>query len=205
MTGAPSTDVKPEGPAETNVDVASTRGSSWGRLGYLLPVLVFLIIGAGLGLGLTRDPSTLPSALIDKPVPVFKLSSPLAADPQALGLSSDDLKGKVQLVNVFASWCGPCRVEHPILMKLAKDGIAVQGLNYKDQPSDASSFLTELGDPYERIGADDNGRVGIEWGVYGVPETFVIDAEGKIRHKHVGPLQARDVEGLMAIIEDING
>ncbi len=179
-------------------------GTGWGRLGYLLPVGVFLIVAVGLGIGLTRDPSTLPSALIDKPVPAFKLPPLVAPDTKTTGLTSDDLKGKVQLVNVFASWCGPCRVEHPILMKLAKDGVTVQGLNYKDQPADAANFLMELGDPYEKIGADTNGRVGIDWGVYGVPETFVIDAEGNIRHKHVGPIQARDVEGLMAIIEEIS-
>jgi cytochrome c biogenesis protein CcmG/thiol:disulfide interchange protein DsbE len=173
------------------------------RLAYLLPALVFVVIGVGLGVGLTRDPSTLPSALIDKAVPTFELPPLDAPGVDKPGLSSDDLTGKVQLVNVFASWCGPCRVEHPILMKLARDGVPVQALNYKDQPEDAARFLAELGDPYEKIGADRNGRVGIEWGVYGVPETFVIDAEGKIRHKHVGPLQTRDVEGLMTIIEDL--
>jgi cytochrome c biogenesis protein CcmG/thiol:disulfide interchange protein DsbE len=89
-------------------------------------------------------------------------------------------------------------------MKLARDGVTIQGMNYKDQPDDALGFLAELGDPYEKIGADGNGRVGIEWGVYGVPETFIVDAAGKIRHKHVGPIQARDVDRLMAIIEDIS-
>ncbi len=180
----------------------SGKSNATSRLGYLLPVLLFLAVGAALGIGLTRDPSTLPSALIDKPVPEFELASLAAAGIDKPGLTSEDLTGKVQLVNVFASWCGPCRVEHPLLMKLAEDGIPIQALNYKDQPADAASFLRELGDPYEKIGADDNGRVGIEWGVYGVPETFVIDAEGKIRHKHVGPLQPRDIEGLMKAIED---
>ncbi|MEZ5933708.1 MAG: DsbE family thiol:disulfide interchange protein [Alphaproteobacteria bacterium] len=176
-------------------------GKSYARIGYLLPVLVFLVVGIGLAIGLTRDPSTLPSALIDKPVPTFEL--PPLAGMDKPGLSSTDLTGKVQLVNVFASWCGPCRVEHPILMKLAKDGVPIQALNYKDEPSDAGQFLAALGNPYERIGVDKNGRTGIEWGVYGVPETFVIDAEGKIRHKHVGPIQARDVDALMKIIEDL--
>lgn len=176
---------------------------SWGKIGYLLPALVFLVVATGLAIGLTRDPSTLPSALIDKPVPVFELPPLEIVGKEASGFSSEDLKGKVQLVNVFASWCGPCRVEHPLLMKLAKDGVTIQGLNYKDKPADAANFLAQLGDPYEKIGADANGRTGIEWGVYGVPETFVIDAEGKIRHKHVGPIQASDVEGLMTIIQDI--
>ena len=164
---------------------------------------MFLVVGIGLGIGLTRDPSTLPSALIGKPVPTFDLPPLEAAGAEKPGLSSIDLTGKVQLVNVFASWCGPCRVEHPILMKLAKDGMPVQALNYKDKPADAARFLAELGDPYEKIGTDRDGRVGIEWGVYGVPETFVVDAKGIIRHKHVGLLQARDVDELMTIIENL--
>jgi cytochrome c biogenesis protein CcmG/thiol:disulfide interchange protein DsbE len=170
----------------------------------VIPVVVFLVVAIGLAIGLTRDPSTLPSALIDQPVPEFDLP-PLMDGPDARGLASGDLKGKVQLVNVFASWCGPCRVEHPVLMKLAADGYAIQGLNYKDAPDDARAFLAELGDPYDRIGTDRSGRTGIDWGVYGVPETFVIDAEGKVRHKHVGPLQARDLEKLLPLLEEIAG
>jgi cytochrome c biogenesis protein CcmG, thiol:disulfide interchange protein DsbE len=200
--GAASSDNGAAGPAGAGGKVTPGAAGAWRRLGYILPVAVFLIVAAGLAIGLTRDPSTLPSALIDKPVPVFKLP-PVASGGDGSGLSTEDLKGKVQLVNVFASWCGPCRVEHPVLMKLARDGVAIQGLNYKDKPEDAGGFLAELGDPYEKIGADANGRVGIDWGVYGVPETFVVDADGKIRHKHVGPIQTRDVEGLMAIIEDL--
>ncbi len=201
MTGAPgsaSSDVGTDSGSETP---ATGKRKSFARLGYLLPVAIFVIVGVGLGIGLTRDPSTLPSALIGKPAPTFELPALEATGKP--GLASTDLTGKVQLVNVFASWCGPCRVEHPILMKLAKDGVPVQALNYKDEPADAARFLTELGDPYEKIGVDRNGRTGIEWGVYGVPETFVVDAEGIIRHKHVGPLQARDVEGLMQIIETL--
>ncbi len=202
MTGveAAGSETKPGRDAPEDAGTASP----WRRFGYLLPVLVFVLVGVGLGIGLTRDPSTLPSALIGKAVPSFDLPPLNAAGNEKPGLASADLTGKVQLVNVFASWCGPCRVEHPILMKLAKDGVPVQALNYKDQPADAARFLAELGDPYERIGVDRSGRTGIEWGVYGVPETFVIDAEGKIRHKHVGPLQARDIEKLMTIIEDLN-
>ena len=177
---------------------------SWRRFGYLIPVAVFVIIGLGLGIGLTRDPSTLPSALIDKPVPAFELPAIAMGGIDKPGLSNTDLTGKVQLVNVFASWCGPCRVEHPFLMRMAREGVVVQGLNYKDNPEDAARFLNELGDPYERIGADRNGRAGIEWGVYGVPETFVIDAEGKIRHKHVGPItNDSQVQELMAVIKEI--
>ncbi len=193
------------GGVEVHETPSGVTSSPWRRISYLLPALVFLIVAIGLGIGLTRDPSTLPSALIDKPVPDFELP-PLALNGEDVkGLATEDLTGKVQLVNVFASWCGPCRIEHPVLMKLAADGVSVQGLNYKDAPADAAAFIEELGNPYERIGTDQNGRVGIEWGVYGVPETFVIDAEGKIRHKHVGPIQAGDVAELRAIIKDLGG
>ncbi len=173
------------------------------RLLFLLPIVVFVVVSVGLAIGLTRDPSTLPSALIDKPVPSFDLP-PVEGLRQA-GLKTGDLAGKVSLVNVFASWCGPCRVEHPVLMGLAKEGVVIHGLNYKDAPDDAAQFLQELGDPYQAIGADRNGRVGIDWGVYGVPETFVVDASGTIRHKHVGPLQPRDLEQLKKIMQEVAG
>jgi cytochrome c biogenesis protein CcmG, thiol:disulfide interchange protein DsbE len=160
------------------------------RLLYLIPVVVFAAVGIGLAVGLTRDPGTLPSALVERPVPEFELPALEGAD----GLSDADLRGRVSLVNVFASWCVPCRIEHPVLMRLAEQGVPIFGINYKDPPDQAKAWLAELGNPFERIGADRNGRVGIEWGVYGVPETFVIDAEGRIRHRHVGPIQARDLE-----------
>jgi cytochrome c biogenesis protein CcmG/thiol:disulfide interchange protein DsbE len=160
------------------------------RLLYLLPVLVFAAVGIGLAVGLTRDPETLPSALIDRTVPAFELAGIGVGD----GFSSEDLKGQVTLVNVFASWCVPCRVEHPVLMRLAEEGVPIYAINYKDAPDQAQAWLAELGNPFEKIGADRNGRVAIEWGVYGVPETFVVDAEGRIRHRHVGPIQARDLE-----------
>jgi len=138
-----------------------------------------------------RDPSILPSALIDQPVPVFDLP-PLHDGGE--GLATADFGGRVVLVNVFASWCVPCRAEHPLLMDLAEnEGVPVFGLNYKNARPDAEGWLTELGDPYERIGYDYEGQVAIDWGVYGVPETFVVDAEGRIRHKHVGPLMPADV------------
>jgi cytochrome c biogenesis protein CcmG/thiol:disulfide interchange protein DsbE len=170
------------------------------RLLYLIPVIVFAAVGIGLAVGLTRDPGTLPSALLDREVPAFELPGLGGGE----GLSSEDLKGQVSLVNVFASWCVPCRVEHPLLMKLAEDGVVIYGINYKDPADQAEAWLAELGDPFQKIGADRSGRVGIEWGVYGVPETFVIDAEGRIRHKHVGPIQARDLEGsLLPILAEL--
>jgi cytochrome c biogenesis protein CcmG/thiol:disulfide interchange protein DsbE len=162
------------------------------RLLFLIPVAVFIGVGIGLAVGLTRDPSVLPSALLDKPVPAFEL--PPIEGRAGEGLSSADLSGGVTLVNVFASWCVPCKVEHPVLMGLAERGVAIYGINYKDKPEQARAWLDELGDPFRKIGADRDGRVSIDWGVYGVPETFVIGPDGRIRHKFVGPLQARDLE-----------
>ena len=112
-----------------------------------------------------------------------------------LGLSSADLNGEVSLVNVFASWCVACREEHPLLMRLKADGaVPVHGLDYKDEPDNAARWLNSMGDPYTRTGADRDGRVAINWGVYGVPETFVITKDGRIAHKHIGPLTAKDLE-----------
>jgi cytochrome c biogenesis protein CcmG/thiol:disulfide interchange protein DsbE len=171
------------------------------RLLYLIPVAVFVAVGIGLAVGLTRDPGTLPSALLDHPVPAFELPGLDGGE----GFSNTDLVGQVSLVNVFASWCVPCRVEHPVLMKLAESGVPIYGINYKDPADQAQAWLAELGNPFQKIGADRNGRVGIEWGVYGVPETFVVDAEGRIRHKHVGPLQPRDLERtLLPILAELS-
>ena len=165
----------------------------WRRLLYLLPVLIFVGVGVGLAVGLTRDPSTLPSALIDKPVPSFDLP-PVEGLPGE-GLSSADLKGEVSLVNVFASWCVPCRAEHPLLMGLAERGVVINGIDYKDPPEQAAPWLRELGNPFARIGADRSGRVAIDFGVYGVPETFVITKDGRIAHKHIGPLTPEALDG----------
>ena len=164
----------------------------WRRLLYLLPILVFVGVGIGLAVGLTRDPSTLPSALLDQPVPPFALP-PIEGLPGE-GLTSADLEGEVSLVNVFASWCVPCRAEHPLLLGLAERGVVINGIDYKDPPGQAAGWIAELGNPFARIGADRDGRVAIDWGVYGVPETFVIDREGRIRYRFVGPLQPRDLE-----------
>jgi cytochrome c biogenesis protein CcmG/thiol:disulfide interchange protein DsbE len=163
------------------------------RLLYLLPLAAFAAIAIWFAIGLTRDPSKLPSALLDRPAPEFTL--PALDGSGVAGLKAGDLRGKVALVNVFASWCVPCRVEHPILMRLAREsGIVLYGISYKDKAQDSARFLSELGNPYAAIGHDENGRVGIEWGVYGVPETFVVDREGRIRHKHVGPLSPKDLQ-----------
>ena len=163
---------------------------------FLVPLLLFVAVGAFLGVGLTRDPQKLPSALLDKPAPEFSLPALPGRAQGADGLSRADLAGGggPVLVNVFASWCLPCRIEHPLLARLAEQGAVVHAINYKDRPEDAVAWLKELGDPYRKIGSDRDGRVGIEWGVYGVPETFVVDRAGNIVHKQVGPLMARDIE-----------
>ena len=163
------------------------------RLLRFLPLAAFLGIATFLGIGLYGDPKKLPSALIDKPVPEFELP-PIEGRSSALGLASSDLKGGITIVNVFASWCVPCRIEHPFITALAEEGYDVHAINYKDKPEDAMKWLNALGDPYGRIGADQDGRVGVEWGVYGVPETFFINAEGKIVYKHVGPIHERDLK-----------
>lgn len=159
---------------------------------YLLPAALFALLAVGFYGGLATDTTVLPSPLIDKPAPNFALP-PLAGGGDT-GFSAADLTGKVSLVNVFASWCVPCRAEHPVLNALAKSKrVAIYGINYKDKPEAARAWIAELGNPYVRIGADD-GRVGIDWGVYGVPETFVVDREARIRYKHVGPLTQDDLE-----------
>ena len=156
------------------------------RLRYLAPVFVFAALALMLGWGLTHDPRAIPSTLIGKPVPHFSLPP---VKGRSLGLSDPDLKGEVSLVNVFASWCVACREEHQLLLKLKTDGVVpIHGLNYKDAPDDAARWLNTFSDPYTRTGADLNGRVGIDWGVYGVPETFVIGKDGRIAYKHIGPL-----------------
>jgi cytochrome c biogenesis protein CcmG/thiol:disulfide interchange protein DsbE len=166
------------------------------RLGFaFLPVAIFIGLALLFAKGLiTADPSKVPSALIGKPVPSFTLPPLPKADRP--GLATADLNsGKVTLVNIWASWCVPCRQEHPFLMQLAKDpSIELVGINYKDKPANALEFLKSLGNPYARIGVDDKGSAAIDWGVYGVPETFIIDGKGVIRHKKIGPISASDLE-----------
>jgi cytochrome c biogenesis protein CcmG/thiol:disulfide interchange protein DsbE len=164
----------------------AARPPGWARLALYAPVLVFFAVLLVFVVGLQRDRDTLPSPLIGKSVPAFSLP-PIQG--HALGLSSSDLKGEVALVNVFASWCVACREEHPVLMQLAAQrSVAIHGLNYKDKPDDAAKWLDQMGDPYTRTGADLDGRVAIDWGVYGVPETFVVDKHGRIAFKQVGPI-----------------
>lgn len=175
------------------------------RRPYLLPALIvstFLAIVVAFYFALQRDARTLPSALLDKPAPEFDLPGLRDGEP---GLKTADLKGQVQLVNMFASWCPPCRIEHPLLMRLAKDGtVAIQGIAWKDKRADSIAFLDELGNPYKKVGSDGSGRVGIDWGVYGVPETYVIDREGRIRYKVVGPITPQELnDRLLPLIEKL--
>ncbi|MFH0344086.1 MAG: DsbE family thiol:disulfide interchange protein [Chromatiales bacterium] len=155
-------------------------------LRYALPLTAFVLLIALLVVGLRRDPRLVPSPFIDNPAPGFDL--PQLRDP-AKRITTDDLKGTATLVNVWASWCVACRDEHPLLLDLARTSeLRIIGLNYKDERKQALAWLRRLGDPYEKIAYDGDGRAAIEWGVYGVPESFLVDAGGVIRLKHVGPL-----------------
>ena len=158
----------------------------------VVPIIGFAALAGAFALGLHRDPHLVPSPLVGKPVPHFALP-PVKGETE--GFSSADLEGQVALVNVFASWCVPCRAEHPILMGLEQRGVLpIYGINYKDKPDDAAQWLDRMGNPYRRAGADLDGRVSIDWGVYGVPETFLVDAEGRIVLKQVGPMTPEIVE-----------
>ncbi len=171
---------------------------------YLLPLLAFFVLAGWFALALrpNYDPQTLPSAMIDKPAPAFDL----AALNGGANLSLGSLKGRVVLVNFFASWCAPCRVEHPILMRLAnQEHVALYGIDYKDQPAAARRILAELGDPYRAIGLDSDGATGINFGVYGVPETYVIDKNGEIRKRFVGPLTEQSLlHELLPLLKQLN-
>jgi len=163
-----------------------SRGPERRRWRYFWPLAVFAVIGAFFAVGLTLDPREIPSPLLGKAVPEFTLPP---VKGRTLGLSAADLRGEVSVVNVFASWCTACRDEHPLWMAVQRGGsVPLHGLNYKDRPDDAAKWLAELGDPYTRTGTDLDGRVGIDWGVYGVPETFIVDKRGVVRHKFIGAI-----------------
>lgn len=165
-----------------------------------VPLAIFLVLAVLLAVGLTLKPREVPSPFIGKPAPAFKLPQLVAGKAD---FEPSQMKGQVWVLNVWASWCAPCREEHPILVESARrKAVALVGLNYKDDPRNASEWLRKLGDPYDTIAVDREGRVAIDYGVYGVPETFVIDREGIIRMKHIGPLTeqvwTRDVLPLVA-------
>lgn len=189
---------------QTSLTEVSTQAVPSRNIVFVLPLVVFLGLAVAMGWSLTRNPDELPSALIGRPVPEFSLPP---VKGRTLGLSSADLRGHVSIVNVFASWCVPCRAEHPLFMRLSEQGLVpVYGINYKDRPDDAARWLGALGDPYDRTGADLDGRVAIDWGVYGIPETFVIDREGRIAHKHIGPITQQDLdETIVPLIRKLQG
>jgi cytochrome c biogenesis protein CcmG/thiol:disulfide interchange protein DsbE len=155
-------------------------------LRYLVPLAIFLVLAGFLFRGLSLDPKLVPSPLVGKPMPAFSLAR--LKDPAAT-ISDADIRGKVSILNIWATWCVSCRAEHEVLLQLAQSNKAnIYGLNYKDERAAALRWLQQLGDPYAANAYDVDGRVGIDWGVYGAPETFIIDRQGIIRHKHVGPL-----------------
>lgn len=159
---------------------------------YIAPLIVFVAMAIFLAIGLTRDAGKVPSPLVGKPVPEFRL--PLVADPER-ELGPADFRGEVYLLNVWATWCVSCRQEHEVLMAASREpDVRIVGLDYKDDRNSARRWLDQLGDPYVTTLFDERGRAGIELGVYGTPETFVIDADGIVRYKHIGPMTPADLE-----------
>lgn len=177
------------------------------KIWFLIPLVLFGALAVFLGLGLTHDPSEVPSPLIGKPAPAFALPQ-LAVDggaPAGAQFQSEQMRGKVWLLNVWASWCTSCRDEHPTLLELARKGtVPLIGLDYKDQDADGRRWLAEAGNPYQLVAVDADGRVGIDYGVYGVPETYVIDKAGVIRYKQIGPMSPKVLyEKIMPLIEEL--
>ena len=162
------------------------------HLRYIIPLALFAALAAFFAIGLTRDPRVVPSPLIDKPAPSFEIAQ--LHQPQAM-FKPEQMKGRVWMLNVWASWCVSCRIEHPLLVELARRKVVpIVGLNYKDKRDDATQWLERFGNPYELSAWDIDGRVGIDYGVYGAPETFVIDKAGVIRHKQIGPITSEALE-----------
>jgi cytochrome c biogenesis protein CcmG, thiol:disulfide interchange protein DsbE len=162
---------------------------------YLIPLVLFLALAGFLAVGLSLNPREVPSPLLGKPVPTFSL--PTLALPEK-SMASQDLRGQVWILNVWASWCVACRQEHPVLVDFAKTSkVPLYGLNYKDKREDALRWLRQFGDPYQQSLSDTAGLVGIDLGVYGVPETFVIDRGGVIRYKHTGPITPETLQQII--------
>lgn len=175
------------------------------RLLYLVPLVVFLVLAGYFWVGLRGDPQVLPSVLLNQPVPEFSLPP---IEGRARGLGSDDLKGQVSLVNIFGSWCAACRIEHPFLMGLQSAGdIPIYGIDWREKdPQAGPAWLARLGDPYTLVGADPESRAAIAFGVTGAPETFIVDADGVIRYKHIGPVTPQAwKETLWPIVQRLRG
>jgi cytochrome c biogenesis protein CcmG/thiol:disulfide interchange protein DsbE len=174
------------------------------KLVVAIPLIAFALLAIFLAIGLTRDPREVPSPLIGKPAPLFTLQQ--LREAQAT-FKPQDMKGKVWMLNVWASWCVSCRVEHPLLVDMSRKGLVpIVGLNYKDKRDEGLQWLSRHGDPYTLSAFDDEGRVGIDYGVYGVPETFVIDKQGVIRYKQIGPITAEALEKkILPLLHELNG
>ena len=172
-------------------------------LKYIIPLAVFLGLAAFFAVGLMRDPRRVPSPLIDKPAPSFRLQQ---LHEPARVFTPEDMRGKVWLLNVWASWCVSCRIEHPLLVDMARSNmVAIVGLNYKDKRDDAKAWLGKFGDPYALSAWDIDGQVGIDYGVYGAPETFLIDKQGVIRYKQIGPITPEALEKkILPLIQKLN-
>ncbi|OLF77876.1 thiol:disulfide interchange protein [Maricaulis sp. W15] len=154
------------------------------RVFLFLPLAIFLVMGVYFGLGLREDPSAIPSQMIDRPLPVFDLPGIADGEP---GLASSDLAGHVSLLNVFGSWCPPCEIEHPMLMQISRSGrVPIYGVDWRDRPGDGAAWLARHGNPYQRVGDDAQGRLAIDLGITGAPESFLVDREGRVRFHHVG-------------------
>ncbi len=171
---------------------------------FVLPLAGFLLMAGLLGYGLSLDPKKVPSPLIDKQAPAFSLAM---LEQPSRELSTADMVGQVWVLNVWASWCVSCRAEHEVITRLAgRNLVPVVGLNYKDDPDDAKRWLQQFGNPYATSVIDRDGRVGIDWGVYGVPETFVIGADGLIKYKHIGPVSHESLEEkIMPVLKELLG
>ena len=156
------------------------------RLVFILPVIAFFGLIGFFAIGLTRDPKVLPSQLIDRPLPAFALPGIEAGG--GAGFANTALQGEPALLNIFASWCAACPQEHPVLTRIAREGVPVYGLAWKDKPADSREWLARFGNPYKRVAADEAGRTAIDLGVTGVPETFVVDKHGRVRSKIIGPI-----------------
>jgi cytochrome c biogenesis protein CcmG/thiol:disulfide interchange protein DsbE len=171
---------------------------------FLLPLGIFLVLAVFLGIGLNLDPREVPSPLIDKPAPAFKAASMIKPEET---IKREDLAGKVWVLNVWASWCAPCRDEHPLWVDLARRGVVpIYGLNYKDDRKAGLALLQRMGNPYAESLSDPDGRIAIDYGVYAVPETFVIDRNGVIRFKHIGPITPAVLrEKIEPLVKRLNG
>jgi len=170
---------------------------------YLVPLIIFIVLSWFLYVGLDLDPGEVPSPFINKPAPDFQLQK---LDAMNELFSNKDMKGKVWLLNVWASWCVACRQEHPLLVEMSRRGdVPIYGLNYKDAPTDARRWLQQHGNPYILSAVDYEGKVGIDYGVYGVPETFIIDKQGVIRHKVIGPISVPELKNcVMPVVNELN-